>query len=116
MRKTDFYNTASNEYIQLAKANEKNIVTKIEILSEDEMVIAEIGNDVILGTDNYDCEYNQGTQAKLSFSVPNISPLYTGGESSWFWYTRKIKYWKGLKCHILNPIPLYITQPFKVLK
>lgn len=96
MRKTDFYNTASNEYIQLAKANEKNVVTKIEILSENEMVIAEIGNNVILGTDNYDCEYNQGTQAKLSFSVPNISPLYTGGESSWFWYTRKIKYWKGL--------------------
>lgn len=72
------------------------MVTKIEILSEDEMVIAEIGDDVILGTDNYDCEYNQGTQAKLSFSVPNISPIYTGGESSWFWYTRKIKYWKGL--------------------
>ena len=43
------------------------------------MVIAEIGDDVILGTDNYDCEYNQGTQAKLSFSVPNISPIYTGG-------------------------------------
>lgn len=82
--------------MQLAKANEKNVVTKIEILSEDEMVIAEIGDDVILGTDNYDCEYNQGTQAKLSFSVPNISPIYTGGESSWFWYTRKIKYWKGL--------------------
>ncbi len=58
--------------MQLAKANEKNVVTKIEILSEDEMVIAEIGDDVILGTDNYDCEYNQGTQAKLSFSVPNI--------------------------------------------
>ncbi len=82
--------------MQLAKANEKNVVTKIEILSEDETVIAEIGNNIILGTDNYDCEYNQGTQAKLSFSVPNISPLYTGGESSWFWYTRKIKYWKGL--------------------
>lgn len=32
----------------------------------------------------------------MTFSVPNISPLYTGGESSWFWYTRKIKYWKGL--------------------
>ncbi len=82
--------------MQLAKANEKNVVTKIEILSEDETVIAEIGNNIILGTDNYDCEYNQGTQAKLSFSVPNISPLYTGGESSWFGYTRKIKYWKGL--------------------
>lgn len=82
--------------MQLAKNNEKNVVTKIEILSEDEKVIAEIGDDVILGSDNYDCEYNQGTQAKLSFSVPNTSPLYTGGESSWFWYTRKIKYWKGL--------------------
>lgn len=51
-----------------------------------------------MDTDNYDCEYNQGVQAKLTFSVPNISPLYTGGESSWFWYTRKIKYWKGLAC------------------
>lgn len=92
----DFYNAASDEYMQLAKANGKNIKTKIEILTEDEFVIAEIGDDVILGSDNYDCEYNQGTQAKLSFSVPNTSPLYTGGESSWFWYTRKIKYWKGL--------------------
>lgn len=93
---TDFYNVASDEYMQLAKANVKNVVTKIEILTEDESVIGEIGDDVILGSDNYDCEYAQGTQAKLSFSVPNLSPLYTGGESSWFWYTRKIKYWKGL--------------------
>lgn len=96
VRETDFYNVASDEYMQLAKANVKNVVTKIEILTEDESVIAEIGDDVILGSDNYDCEYAQGTQAKLSFSVPNLSPLYTGGESSWFWYTRKIKYWKGL--------------------
>lgn len=92
----DFFNAESDEYIQLAKANKKNVITKIEILSEDENVIAEIGDEVILGTDNYDCEYAQGTQGKLSFSVPNISPMYTGGESSWFWYTRKIKYWKGL--------------------
>lgn len=92
----EFFNEVSDEYIQLAKANKKNVVTKIEILSEDEAVIAEIGDDVILGTDNYDSEYAQGTQGKLSFSVPNISPIYTGGESSWFWYTRKIKYWKGL--------------------
>lgn len=86
----------SDEYIQLAKENIKNVVAKIEILTEDERVIAEIGDDVILGTDNYDNEYAQGTQGKLSFSVPNISPYYTGGEGSWFWYTRKIKYWKGL--------------------
>lgn len=82
--------------MQLAKANEKSVKTKIEILSESENVIWEIGDDVILGSDNYDCEYNQGSQSKLSFSVPNLSPLYTGGESSWFWYTRKIRYWKGL--------------------
>lgn len=82
--------------MQLAKANEKTIVTKIEILAEDETVIGEIGDNTIMGTDNYDCEYAQGVQAKLSFSVPNSSPLYTGGENSWFWYTRKIKYWKGL--------------------
>lgn len=82
--------------MQLAKANEKTIITKIEILAEDETVIGEIGDSVIMGTDNYDCEYAQGVQAKLSFSVPNSSPLYTGGENSWFWYTRKIKYWKGL--------------------
>ncbi len=96
MRKIDFYNTASEEYLQLAQSNEKSVRTKIEILTEDEIVIGEIGSETILDSDNYDCEYNQGTQAKLSFSVPNISPLYTGGESSWFWYTRKIKYWKGL--------------------
>lgn len=83
----------------MAQSNEKSIKTKIEILTEDEKVITEIGSETIIDSDNYDCEYNQGTQAKLSFSVPNISPLYTGGESSWFWYTRKIKYWKG----ILNP-------------
>ena len=93
----DFFNTASDEYMQLAKENIKTVITKIEILSEDENVIAEIGDDTIQGSDNYDCEYAQGMQAKLSFSVPNLSPLYTGGESSWFWYTRKIKYWKGLK-------------------
>lgn len=80
----------------LAKSNVKYVKTKIEILTEDEIVIGEIGNEAILGSDNYDCEYAQGVQAKLSFSVPNISPLYTGGESSRFWYTRKIKYWKGL--------------------
>ena len=96
MRKIDFDNVASNEYMQLAKSNKKIAKTKIEIMTEDETVIAEIGDDVILGSDSYDCSYNQGTQAKLSFSVPNTSPLYTGGESSWFWYTRKIKYWKGL--------------------
>lgn len=96
MRETEFFNTASDEYIQLAKTNVKTIKTKIEILAEDETVIAEIGDDTVLGSDNYDCEYAQGVQAKLTFSVPNISPLYTGGESSWFWYTRKIKYWKGL--------------------
>lgn len=84
--------------MQLAKANQKNVITKIEILSEDEKVIGEIGEETIMDTDNYDCEYNQGVEAKLTFSVPNISPLYTGGESSWFWYTRKIKYWKGLAC------------------
>lgn len=84
--------------MQLAKANQKNVITKIEILSEDEKVIGEIGEETIMDTDNYDCEYSQGVQAKLTFSVPNISPLYTGGESSWFWYTRKIKYWKGLAC------------------
>lgn len=93
----EFFNVASDEYMQLAKSNEKNVVTKIEILTEDEMVIAEIGDDIIANSDNYDCEYAQGTQAKLSFSVPNVSPIYTGGESSWFWYTRKIKYWKGLR-------------------
>lgn len=93
----DFYNTVSDEYIQLAKENIKTVITKIEILSEDENVIAEIGDDVIQGSDNYNCEYAQGMQGRLSFSVPNLSPLYTGGESSWFWYTRKIKYWKGLK-------------------
>lgn len=93
----DFYNTASDEYIQLAKENIKTVITKIEILSEDERVIAEIGDDTIQGSDNYQCEYTQGMQGRLSFSVPNLSPLYTGGESSWFWYTRKIKYWKGLK-------------------
>ena len=98
----DFYNTVSDEYLQLAKDNQKNIITKIEILSEDEKVIGEIGEEVIMDTDNYDCEYAQGVQAKLSFSVPNISPLYTGGESSWFWYTRKIKYWKGLACSSNN--------------
>lgn len=75
----------------------KNAATMIEILTEDENVITEIGDKTIQGSDNYDCEYAQGTQAKLSFSVPNISPLYTGGESSWFWYSRKIKYWKGLR-------------------
>lgn len=96
MRETEFFNTTSDEYIQLAKTNVKTIKTKIEILAEDETVIAEIGDDTVLGSDNYDCEYAQGVQAKLTFSVPNISPLYTGGESSWFWYTRKIKYWKGL--------------------
>lgn len=93
----DFYNAASDEYMQLAKANVKNVITKIEILTEDETVIAEIGDDVIAGSDKYDGEYAQGLQAKLSFSVPNVSPVYTGGESSWFWYTRKIKYWKGLR-------------------
>lgn len=92
----DYYNAASDEYMQLAMFNAKNVKTKIEILAEDETVIGEIGDDTIMDTDNYDCEYAQGVQAKLSFSVPNISPLYTGGESSWFWYTRKIKYWKGL--------------------
>lgn len=92
----DFFNTESEEYLQLAKANKKNVVTRIEILTEDEQVIAEIGDETIVDSDNYDCEYAQGTQAKLSFSVPNISPIYTGGESGWFWYTRKIKYWKGL--------------------
>ncbi|MCM1167288.1 MAG: hypothetical protein NC299_18350 [Lachnospiraceae bacterium] len=92
----DFYNTVNNEYLQLAKENIKTVITKIEILAEDETVIGEIGDDVIQGTDSYDCEYAQGLQAKLSFSVPNISKIYTGGESSWFWYTRKIKYWKGL--------------------
>lgn len=92
----DFYNVVSDEYIQLAMDNEKNVITKVEILTEDETVIGDIGIDVILDSDNYDCEYAQGVQAKLSFSVPNLSPLYTGGESSWFWYTRKIKYWKGL--------------------
>lgn len=96
MRETEFFNTASDEYIQFAKTNIKAIKTKIEILADDETVIAEIGDDTVLGSDNYDCEYAQGVQAKLTFSVPNISPLYTGGESSWFWYTRKIKYWKGL--------------------
>ncbi len=96
MRKTDFYNVASDEYVQLAKENIKNVVTKIEILAEDETVIGEIGDDTIMDSDKYDCEYAQGVQGKLTFSVPNISPLYTGGESSWFWYTRKIKYWKGL--------------------
>lgn len=96
----EYYNSVSDEYIQLAKANEKVVRTKIEILTESEVVIGEITDDVIQGTDNYDCEYAQGTQGKLSFSVPNISPLYTGGESSWFWYTRKIKYWKGLE----NPV------------
>lgn len=75
----------------------KNAATMIEILTEDENIITEIGDKTIQGSDNYDCEYAQGTQAKLSFSVPNISPLYTGGESSWFWYSRKIKYWKGLR-------------------
>lgn len=93
----EFYNTVSDEYVQIARENIKAVVTKIEILSEDENVIAEIGDDVIQGSDSYDCEYAQGLQAKLSFSVPNLSPLYTGGESSWFWYTRKIKYWKGLR-------------------
>lgn len=93
----EYYNSVSDEYIQLAKTNEKVVRTKIEILTESESVIGEITDDVIQGTDNYDCEYAQGTQGKLSFSVPNISPLYTGGESSWFWYTRKIKYWKGLE-------------------
>lgn len=83
--------------MQLAEENIKTVITKIEILDENETVIAEIGDDIIQGTDNYSCEYAQGLQAKLSFSVPNISPLYTGGESSWFWYTRKIKYWKGLR-------------------
>lgn len=94
--KTDFYNIASDEYLQLAMDNTKNVVTKIEILTENEKVVAEIGDDVLLGSDNYDCEYAQGVQGKLSFSVPNISPFYTGGEGSWFWYTRKIKYCKGL--------------------
>ncbi len=93
----DFYNVVSDEYLQLAKENIKTETVKVEILAEDETVIGEIGDDVIQGSDNYDCEYAQGLQAKLSFSVPNTSPLYTGGESSWFWYTRKIKYWKGLK-------------------
>lgn len=93
----DFYNVVSGEYLQLAKENIKTETVKVEILAEDESVIGEIGNDVILGSDKYDCEYAQGLQAKLSFSVPNISRYYTGGESSWFWYTRKIKYWKGLK-------------------
>ena len=92
----DFYNVASDEYMQLAKANEKNVITKIEMLTEDENVIGEISENTIVGTDNYDCEYAQGVQAKLTFSVPNTSPYYTGGEESWFWYTRKIKYWKGL--------------------
>ena len=92
----DFYNVASDEYMQLAKANEKNVITKIEILTEDENVIGEISENTIVGTDNYDCEYAQGVQAKLTFSVPNASPYYTGGEGRWFWYTRKIKYWKGL--------------------
>ncbi len=96
VRKTDFYNTVSDEYLNFVKMNEKSVKTKIEILTEDEIVIGEIADDVIMNSDNYDCEYAQGTQAKLSFSVPNISPVYTGGESSWFWYTRKIKYWKGL--------------------
>lgn len=92
----DFYNVVNNEYLQLAKENVKKVITKMEILGEDENVIGEIGNDVIQDSDSYDCEYAQGLQAKLSFSVPNISKIYTGGESSWFWYTRKIKYWKGL--------------------
>lgn len=92
----DFYNVASDEYLQLAAGNAKTVKTKIEILTEDETVVGEIGDDTILDSDNYDCEYAQGVQAKLTFSVPNISPMYTGGESSWFWYTRKIKYWKGL--------------------
>ena len=93
----EFCNVINDEYLQLAKENIKTEVAKVEILAEDETVIGEIGNDVIQGSDNYDSEYAQGLQAKLSFSVPNISQFYTGGESSWFWYTRKIKYWKGLK-------------------
>lgn len=93
----DFFNVVSPEYLQLAKSNEGTIETKIEILTEDELVIGEIGSEVIMGSDDYDCQYGQGTQAKLSFSVPNVSPYYVGGESSWFWYTRKIKYWKGLR-------------------
>ena len=92
----DFYNVASDEYMELAKSNIRRVKTKIEILTEDETVIGEIGEDTIMDTDNFDSEYSQGVQSKLTFSVPNISPLYTGGESSWFWYSRRIKYWKGL--------------------
>lgn len=95
----EFYNVAGDEYIQFAKSNTKFCKTKIEILTEDERVITELSEQVIGDSDSYDCEYAQGVQAKLSFSVPNTSPFFTGGESSWFWYTRKIKYWKGL----LNP-------------
>ncbi len=48
------FNEVSDEYIQFAKANKKNVITKIEILSEDETAIAGIGDDVISGSDNYD--------------------------------------------------------------
>lgn len=92
----EYYNICNTDYLWLAKASERFVETKIEILSYHEYVMYEISDDIIEGSDKYTLTYNQGVQGKLSFSVSDVEHLYGCDCNSPFWYGNKLRYWKGI--------------------
>ncbi len=93
----DFYDVYDQNYIRIARREEKYCMTKIEVLDQTEFVLGEILDDIVLDSDNISITYNQGVQAKMSFSVVNEDGRYLPTEDSPFWYGRRIRVYKGLK-------------------
>lgn len=91
----EFYDVFNQDYIRVARNREKQFLVKVESLDEQEFVISEITDDIIIDSLNLDVSYEQGTQAKCSFSVIN-NGKYGVDENSPFWFNKKIKLYIGL--------------------
>lgn len=93
----EYYDVYDQNYMRLAKNENKILLCKIEVLDHSEYTIYDITDDIIVDSDNYSKTYEQGTQSKLSFDVYNRDNKYTINENSPFWFDSKFKFYKGLK-------------------
>ena len=93
----EYYDIYDQNYVRLAKNENKIVLAKIEVLDHSEYVIYEITDDIIIASENYSKTYAQGLQAKLIFEIYNRDHKYDTNENSPFWFDTKFKYYKGLK-------------------
>lgn len=92
----EYFNTYTNEYIAALYNYDNRYLLRLELLSDDEMSIGDIVQDLDATVGQININYEQITRRSCSLALVNVNQKYLPSKNSAFWFNRKFKLWIGL--------------------